>query len=160
MDVMSPRDGEDVRTKRTLDRWRTDRAAVGIGTAATALATLGFFSLPELVGSSSVSTGIPIEHLRWFGGAVGALVAGTLAPDHGSGIVTGTKAAVYGLGVAYLLAIALYFGYAGVIAGTFPPPGLAIVAVLLYYAIPLAITHLSGGIVLGRLGRLLRDRIQ
>ncbi|MFP8890720.1 hypothetical protein ACLI4U_13250 [Natrialbaceae archaeon A-CW2] len=122
-----------------------DRKAVIVGMIVTSISTILFFVLPEAFAGTTTS----LMYLQWFGGVVGGSVAGYLTSNHGSGFVTGTKAAVYGLGLAYLGAIVLYFLYSAVVMGVLLPPGLAIVAVLLYYAIPLLFSHLFGGLIAG-----------
>lgn len=130
-----------------MEQLERDRRALIVGTAVTAVATIAFFLASE-VADAVVTDTIPVDLLRWWGGVVGGGVAGWLTSESGSGTIVGLKAALYGLGIAYVAAVVLYFAY-GAAVGTFPPPGLALVAVLLYYLLPLLATHLFGGLIAG-----------
>lgn len=142
------------------DAQEQDRRAVYVGTTVTGVATLVLFVLPDLLPvdafvqwyfeqTGEVLRGNPFTPLRLFGGLVGGTVAGWLTSDLGSGAVTGMKAALYGLGVAYFLAIVYFVVYAIVVAGVFPPPIMAILSLPLIYALPMFGTHLVGGAVTG-----------
>lgn len=131
-----------------------------VGTAVTGVATVLLFVLPDLVPvdaigqwyfeqTGSIVRGNPFTPLRLGGGLVGGAVAGWLTSDLGSGAVTGVKAAVYGLVVAYLLAVGYFALYGFVVTGVFPPPALTILSIPLIYGVPLFGTHLIGGAAAG-----------
>lgn len=150
--------GMDATIDERMASLQRDRRAVFVGIAVTAVATLGLFVLPEALARMFETESVPVTYVRWWGGVVGGAVAGWLTSEDGSGFVTGTKAAMYGLGVAYVGAIVLFFLYGAIVFGVFPPPGLALVAVLLYYAIPLLIVHLFGGLLAGAGAKRIRSR--
>jgi hypothetical protein len=134
--------------EQRIEQLERDRRAVTVGTAVTTVATIAFFVAPEVVDAVATSRSLPVDLLRWGGGATGGGVAGWLASEQGSGLIIGMKVAIYGLFIAYAVAVVLYLGY-GAAVGAFPPPGLALVAVLLYYLIPLLLSHLLGGLIAG-----------
>jgi len=134
--------------EQRIEQLERDRRAVTVGMAVTTVATIAFFLAPEIVDAVTTTRSLPVDLLRWWGGVTGGGVAGWLTSEQGSGAVTGLKAAIYGLFIAYAVAVVLYVGY-GAAVGVFPPPGLALVAVLLYYLIPLLLTHLFGGLIAG-----------
>ncbi|WP_207592895.1 hypothetical protein [Halomontanus rarus] len=150
-------DGES-EIRAALER---DRRAVYTGTIVTAVATVGLFVAPDLVAVDELkrtiyeTTGVwlaaenPFTVVRLFGGVTGAAVAGWLTSDLGSGTITGTKAAVYGLGLAYLLTIAFSILYWPLVAGVFPPPLFSAVVVPAINAIPMFGTYLVGGLLAG-----------
>ena len=142
------------------DARHRDRRAVHVGTAVTGIATLALFVLPDLLPveairlwyfelTGEVVRGNPFTVLRFGGGLVGGAAAGVLTSDLGVGAVAGMKAALYGLVVAYLLAIAYYVLYAIAVANVFPPPLLTTASIPLIYALPLFGVHLIGGAVTG-----------
>lgn len=147
-------DGEAIRTAQ-----REDRRAVYVGTAVTGVATVVLFVLPDLLPVDAVSSwyfeltgsvvrGNPFTPLRLCGGLAGGAVAGWLTSDLGSGAVTGVKAALYGLVVAYALAVS-YFALSAIVVAGVLPPVLAILSIPLIYGVPLFGTHLFGGAVAG-----------
>lgn len=148
-------DTATIRTARDADR-----RAVRVGTAVTAVATLLLFVLPDLLPVDAVSRwyfertgtvvgGNPFTPLRLCGGLLGGAACGRLTSDLGSGAVTGAKAALYGLVVAYLAVVGFYTVYGVAVVGAFPPPVLTILSVPLIYALPLFGTHLIGGAAAG-----------
>ena len=150
--------------KTTIDErvasLKRDRWAVYIGTAITTISILIFFVSPEVLTRITELNTAPLAHLRWWGGFTGGVITGWFTSEHGSGLLTGTKASLYGLVMAYFAAIVLYFLYGALVVGVFPPPGLALIAVLLYYAIPLAFAHFFGGLIGGWLGYRFRQEIR
>ena len=143
--------------EQRMEQLERDRRAVTVGTVVTTVATIAFFLAPEVVDAVATTRSLPVDLLRWWGGATGGGVAGWLASEQGSGLIIGMKAAIYGLFIAYAVAVVLYLGY-GAAVGVFPPPGLALVAVLLYYLIPLLLTHLLGGLIAGTALHRVRSR--
>lgn len=136
----------------------SDKQAVYLGTVVTAVGTVLFFVLPEIV-TRTTQVEVPLlTYLRWWGGTVGGAVAGWRTSDQSAGFVTGLKAAVYGLLLAYLLSIVLYYLYGAIVIGVFPVSGLPLVAVMFYYAIPLLFAHLAGGVVAGWAAQRFRER--
>lgn len=139
-----------------------DRRAVAVGTAVTVVATLTFFLLPDVLPAEAFKnwfaerTGTwlmaenPFTPIRLVGGAIGGGVAGWLTSNYGSGAMAGTKAAMYGLGVAYLLTVGFFLVYWSV-NGSFPPPVIVAFTLPALNAFPLFITHLVGGILAGAL---------
>lgn len=140
-----------------------DRRAIVIGTAVTVVATLSFFLLADVLPIElfkdwfEETTGIwlmaenPFTPLRFVGGVIGGGVAGWLTSNYGSGAVAGVKAAMYGLGMAYLLTVGFFLVYWS-LDGPFPPPVIVAFTLPFLNAFPLLVTHLVGGILAGTLG--------
>lgn len=141
-----------------------DRRAVYVGTVVTTIATLVLFVLPkhlpvqafldwyaEVAGTRMY--GNPFLPLRLLGGVIGGAVAGWRTSDFGEGLVTGVKAALFGLIVAYILAIVAYILYSVAVGAA-----LALIPIMtigFVYAIPLFGSHLIGGAVAGLLAQRL-----
>ncbi|MCU4742586.1 hypothetical protein OB955_21680 [Halobacteria archaeon AArc-m2/3/4] len=149
---------DEAKLRAALER---DRSAVYAGTLVTAVATVALFVAPDLVAVDDLkqtiyeTTGVwlaaenPFTVVRLFGGVPGAIVAGWLTSELGSGTVTGTKAAMYGLGLAYLLAVGFSILYWPLVGGIFPPPLFSVIVVPAINAIPMFGTYLVGGLLAG-----------
>lgn len=149
---------------------RIDRRAVYLGAACTAIATMCLFVLPDLIPIDAFRrwyhgltgtwvSGNPFSALRLLGGLVGGAVAGSLTSNLGSGGVTGTKSALYGLAVAYVFVVAFYLAYWPIVHGVFPPVITAL-SIPLVFAIPMFMSHLLGGFAAGTIAHHVRQRLR
>lgn len=151
-------------SRNELERSRErDRRAVYVGAAVTAAVTPLLFVLPELVAprvevfkiwyhdltGTWLRSENPFTTVRLFGGCIGGAAAGWMTSGRGSGAVTGMKAAVYGLVLAYIVSVVVNVVYWPIVVGAFPPPIYIIVVLPFIYAIPLFGSHLIGGTVAG-----------
>ena len=147
-----------------------DRRAVYLGTAVTAIATLVLFVVPDLIPVEAIrrwtyqqtgrwplgTRGNPFSWLRLCGGLFGGAVAGWLTSEYGSPTYSGLKAAVFGLGLAYLIVVGFYVFYWPVLRGVFPPPMFEIMVVPIIHSILLFPAHIAGGPLAGAIASEVR----
>ena len=162
---------EQLRQQRK--KWdRQNRRAIYVGTVVTGVATPFFFVLPDLLPAEALRWWIydevgvllggpganPFDVLRVFGTILGPAVAGWLTAEQGSAMITGLKAAVYGLLLGWCLGIGLLAIGSLVLYGlVFPPPILEVTVVPLVYAVILLPFYIVLGAIAGGLASLLKQ---